>query len=182
MMDEILGLMLRQGARQYDDEPISQLAHALQCAAWAERAGAPPPLVVAALLHDYGHLVAADEAAARHGIDAQHERIGAAALARWFGDDVVAPIRLHVDAKRYLCVAEAGYAAALSPASVRSLALQGGPFTAAGAAEFLARPFAPDAVALRRWDELAKDPDAETPGLDHYRPLLAACASPHPSR
>jgi gamma-butyrobetaine dioxygenase len=55
---------------------------------------------------------------------------------------------------------------------VRSLAVQGGPFDAAQAADFLARPYAQDAVALRRWDELAKDPEMVTPALEDFRPVL----------
>jgi len=74
---------------------------------------------------------------------------------------------MHVLAKRYLCAVEDGYFENLSSASVRSLKLQGGVFTASEAEEFLRQPFAEDAVNLRRWDELAKVPDCETPTLNH---------------
>src|SRR3546814_6538909 len=94
-----------------------------------------------------------DAARCRRG----HEKVGAAYLARWFGPAVTAPVAQHVAAKRYLCQAEDGYFARLSEESVRSLAVQGGPFTAKEAEIFLARPYAEEAVALRRWDELAKD-------------------------
>lgn len=79
---------------------------------------------------------------------------------------------MHVDAKRYLCHVDAGYWATLSPASQRSLVVQGGPFSADEAAAFLMQPFAGDAVALRRWDDEAKDPAATPPGLAHYRAVL----------
>ena len=176
-VEALLKLLLERGARQYGDEPVSELAHALQCATQAERSGAAPALIVAALLHDIGHLVdGGDEAAARDGVDAVHERIGATALASLFGPEVTEPVRLHVPAKRYLCAAEPAYEAALSFASQRSLALQGGRFTAEDARAFLDTPFAADAVALRRWDEAAKDPNAETPGLEHFAGHIRQCA------
>ena len=77
-------------------------------------------------------------------------------------------------AKRYLCAAEPGYLALLSPASVYTLSLQGGPMTGAEAAAFAAGPHAADAIAVRRWDDTAKDPAADVPGFGAYRPLLTA--------
>lgn len=162
-----LKLLSERGARQYGDEAVSQLAHALQCATLAERSGASSALIVAALLHDIGHLLGED-GAARSGADAEHEQVGAAALAVLFRPAVTEPIRLHVPAKRYLCAREPGYDAVLSPASRRSLALQGGAFSPEETRAFLQSPYARDAVALRRWDEAAKDPNAETPGLLHF--------------
>ena len=173
--DRILDILETSGAAQYGDEAVSQLQHALQCAHLAECSGAPASLVVAALLHDFGHLIhkLGEDAAAR-GIDDRHEALGRKYLALWFDEDVTAPIGLHVDAKRYLCATEPDYFDTLSPASVQSLELQGGPFSEAEAAAFIARPHAHDAVAVRRWDEQAKDPEAATPGLEHYRPCIEA--------
>lgn len=169
----LLGLLAALGGDRYGGEEVTQLAHALQCATFAQREGASDSLVAAALLHDIGHLVnPKDEGATLRGIDAAHETVGAGYLARWFGPAVSAPVAQHVAAKRYLCHAEQGYFARLSEESVRSLALQGGPFTAGEAEAFLARPHAAEAVALRRWDELAKDPEMVTPGLEEFRPLL----------
>jgi len=166
-----------EGERRYGREAVSQRQHALQCAAWAERAGATPALVVAALLHDIGHLVDPDaEAADGDDRDARHEALGAGWLSDLFGDDVLMPIRLHVAAKRYLTAAEDGYLATLSPQSVRSLRMQGGPYGVEEARRFIAVPHAGDAVKLRRWDDLAKDPDARMPDLDHFLPALEACA------
>jgi len=168
--DQILEILETSGAAQYGDEAVSQLQHALQCAHLAECSGAPDPLVVAALLHDFGHLIhKLGEDAAMRGIDDRHETLGSKYLARWFGEEVTGPIGLHVDAKRYLCAADSAYFDTLSPASVRSLELQGGPFSEAEAAAFIARPHAHDALAVRRWDEQAKDPGAVTPGLGRYR-------------
>jgi gamma-butyrobetaine dioxygenase len=169
----LLSLLDQLGADRYGGEEVTQLAHALQCATFAQREGASDSLVAAALLHDIGHLVnPKDEGATLRGIDAAHEKVGANYLARWFGPAVTAPVAQHVAAKRYLCQAEDGYFERLSEESVRSLAVQGGPFDAEQAADFLARPYAQDAVALRRWDELAKDPEMVTPALEDFRPVL----------
>ena len=174
-VDRIVDILLRLGARRYGDERVSQLAHALQCATLAERDGASSNLIAASLLHDIGHLVeGGDEGLAREGIDARHEDLGQAYLSQWFDDSVTGPVKLHVDAKRFLCRHDPGYYDDLSPASKRSLELQGGIFSEDEATAFLARPYAAEAANLRRWDDLAKDPKAETPGLEHFRPCLEA--------
>ena len=105
-------------------------------------------------------------------IDDVHELRGVAVLVHDFPAAVIEPIRLHVAAKRYLTAIETSYARGLSPASVHSLAQQGGPFTAKEIARFEALPFAADAVRLRRWDDLAKRPDWHTPGLAYYLALV----------
>ena len=145
----------------------------------AERSGSESTLVTAALLHDIGHLLdkRGEDAAAR-GIDTRHEAIGAGWLARYFGEAVCAPIRLHVAAKRYLCAVEPGYYERLSSASKLSIGLQGGPMTEAEAAAFAAQPYAAEAVQLRRWDEAAKRKDVVTPPLEHFaRHVRAAMAA-----
>jgi gamma-butyrobetaine dioxygenase len=87
------------------------------------------------------------------------------------------PVRLHVMAKRYLCAVEPDYFARLSPASVQTLALQGGPLTEGEARAFESMPHARAAVAVRRWDEAAKDPAMAAPPFDHFRPLLSQIAT-----
>jgi gamma-butyrobetaine dioxygenase len=180
-VDRIARLFAAQGAADYLGEPVTLGAHLLQAGALAAAAGARPALIAAALLHDAGHLRGADplddetELSGRElmaGTDNDHGERGAAWLARWFPPAVTEPVRLHVAAKRYLCAAEPGYFALLSPASVYTLSLQGGPMTSAEAAAFAADPHAAGAVAVRRWDDAAKDPDADVPGFDWYRPLL----------
>jgi gamma-butyrobetaine dioxygenase len=109
----------------------------------------------------------------QHGDD-QHEENGAAWLSQWFGDEVTEPVRLHVPAKRYLCAVEPDYAAGLSPASAFSLEIQGGPMPPAELAEFEASPYAPAAIQVRRWDDVAKDPAARVPGFDHFAGVLRA--------
>ncbi len=180
-VDAIAELFTSEGAADYLGEPVTLGDHLLQAAALAHAAGAPAALTAAALLHDVGHLRGDDPEdddtelsgrALMAGNDNDHGERGAAWLARWFGPEVTEPVRLHVAAKRYLCATEAGYLARLSPASVYTLSLQGGPMSAAEAAAFAAVPHAADAAAVRRWDDDAKDPAASVPGIDWYRPLL----------
>jgi len=172
--DEILTLLKRGNADLYSGERISQLEHALQCAHFAQQAGAEDALVVATLVHDLGHILAGGEYAAGRGIDDKHEQSGADFLARHFGPAVSEPVRLHVAAKRYLCATDPGYFGRLSEASVRSLALQGGPMTAQEVQDFEANPFAMEAVRLRQWDEQGKIVGLKTPDLEHYRPMVEA--------
>ena len=85
-----------------------------------------------------------------------------------FPDAVLEPIRLHVDAKRYLCLVDPDYWAALSPASKHSLEQQGGVFSEVEAEAFIAQPFAAEAVRLRRYDDQAKVKNKVVPDLAHY--------------
>ncbi len=163
-VDRLLLPLRIAGERAYLGEPVTVLEHSLQAAALAEDDGAASETVAAALLHDLGWLL--------HGGPRAHEQRGAAHLEHYFGPEVVEPVRLHVEAKRYLTTAEVGYRARLSEASVRTLALQGGPMDETEIETFLDRPFSGDAVTLRRLDDRAKVPGARTPALDHYAPLL----------
>jgi len=171
-LDEIRGLFEQYGALAYSGEPVSQLEHALQSAQLADQEGAPATLVAAALLHDLGHLlhprVQAMDTPTEQGVDDLHQYYALPFLRVNFPDAVLEPIRLHVDAKRCLCAIDAGYFAQLSPDSVRSLALQGGIFDAAQAAQFQAQPYAEDALRLRRWDDRAKLAGVVTKPLAYY--------------
>ncbi len=181
VVDEICHLFATKGHAAYVGEPVSQLEHALQAAYHAEQAGASDSLVVAALLHDVGHLIhKLPEDAAEQGIDTRHEKLGQAWLAQHCGPEVTEPVRLHVAAKRYLCATDPEYMAQLSEASVRSLALQGGPFSAEEVRQFEANRWYHDCVALRRWDDLAKVPGMAVPTLEHYRDRLAKVLKPAP--
>ena len=174
----IAELFARAGASAYHGEAVTQQAHALQTALAAERAGASEALVVAALLHDIGHLLhELGEDAATRGIDTRHEEIGADWLASYFPPAISEPVRLHVAAKRYLCRAEPAYFNGLSSSSVRSLSLQGGPMGGDEAAAFTARSYGSDAILLRRCDDAGKVQGMATPALSHYRPLLARLAT-----
>ncbi|MFF7634461.1 phosphonate degradation HD-domain oxygenase [Kitasatospora sp. NPDC008050] len=178
-LDRLQELFEGEGAAEYLGEAVTQAEHMLQAAALAQREGAPDHLVAAALLHDVGHFFdqhsqhAVTGRQLMEGQDNRHSHTGADRLARWFGPEVTEPVRLHVAAKRYLCAVEPAYRAGLSAASEYTLGVQGGPMSPEQAAAFAELPGAADAVAVRRWDDAAKVADADTPGFDHFRPLLA---------
>lgn len=177
-VDTALELLENSAARSYGGEPVSQLEHALQCAHHAEQEQAPDALVAAALLHDLGHMLHdLGDDATQQGVDDKHEVRALRLLRRAFGDAVLEPIRLHVDAKRYLCQVDAAYYDSLTLASRASLALQGGPFSAEQARRFIAQPHAREAVRLRVWDDHAKTPGAVTPPLAHYAAVMRRCVS-----
>lgn len=168
-----IGLLLTlHGHRPYDGhrrESVTELQHALQCAQLAEWSQVGHALVAAALLHDIGHFAAA---AIGDDVDDEHERRAAELLNGLFPAAVIEPVRLHVQAKRYLVATDASYLAGLSSASVHSLALQGGAMSAEECRRFEAMPHNEDALVLRRWDDSAKMPGRSTPPLAYYLPLL----------
>lgn len=178
-LPEVLSLLEHRGQDQYGMESVNQLEHALQCADMATRAGESLETVAAALLHDLGHLLAAE----RDGLrdinteqDDLHQYIALPFIRALFPVAVLEPIRMHVDAKRYLCWADSAYWADLSSASKHSLVQQGGVFNDEEARAFIAMPFAAEAVRLRRFDDLAKVPGKQVPELAHYKPLLQRVA------
>ncbi len=176
-LDDIEAVFARRGAEQYSGEPVTQLEHALQSAALAEAEGADDELVTAALLHDLGHLLQdLGQTPTLRGVDDVHQYAALPFLRGLFGERVLGGIRLHVDAKRYLCATRADYHDALSEDSKRSLKLQGGVFDPAQAEVFIAQPGAPDAVRLRLWDDRAKVAGLPTPPLSHYLGRARRCA------
>lgn len=171
--EEILSLYGARGADAYFGESVSMIEHALQAAHFARRENAPRPLILAALLHDVGHLLeAVPDDVADWKIDARHEEIGARWLAARFPAEVSEPVRLHVPAKRYLCATDAGYFAMLSAASVATLKLQGGPMSARESAEFETKRFYQAAVRVRRCDDQGKQAGLKTAGLAEYAALI----------
>lgn len=173
--DEILALFEKRGSEAYFGEAVSMTEHSLQAAHAAQLEGAPQALVLAALLHDIGHLVDdVPDDIADWTVDARHEEVGGRWLAARFAPEVHQPVRLHVPAKRYLCAVDPSYFAQLSPASVRTLELQGGPMSASEVAAFRQEAFSAEAVRIRRWDDQGKQPGLATPGLADYRPLIEA--------
>ena len=173
IVDQLLDLFARHGQGAYFGEAVSETEHALQAAHLARQQGAADCLVAAALLHDVGHLLhnLGEDFTAR-GIDDRHEHGGAAWLLAHFPPEVVDPVRLHVDAKRYLCAVKPDYYQGLSETSKRSLALQGGPMSPDEQAAFERLPHWREAVALRHWDDEAKVPALEVPSIETYRDLL----------
>jgi phosphonate degradation associated HDIG domain protein len=175
----ICQLYLDQGHALYDGELVTQLEHALQCAVLAETADQSSEMIVACLLHDLGHLLHSwGESAADRGIDDRHEYRAIPALRHLFGPAVTGPIRLHVQAKRYLCAVDRTYYAELSAASKQSLTLQGKIFSDQEASTFIAQPYAQEAVQLRRWDDQAKIVGVSTPPLEHFIQRMSACLLP----
>ncbi|MBI1777889.1 MAG: HD domain-containing protein [Proteobacteria bacterium] len=176
----IADILERRGADSYLGEAVTMSQHMLQVALLAEREGAGEELVAAALLHDIGHYTSEFGAdASDRGLDNRHEEAGARVLRAYFPDSVSECVRLHVPAKRYLCAVEPGYFATLSPASVHSLALQGGPMPADEVAAFERQPHHREAVRVRQWDEGGKRAGISTPGFSHYAPLLRRVVARH---
>ena len=174
-VEQCLELLRDRGHSEYGGEPVTQLEHALQSAMLAEQEAASPELIAAALLHDIGPLLhALPDDAPDDGIDDVHEELGYRYLTQIFPDAVTEPVRLHVPAKRYLCSRDESYLAQLSPPSVLSLKLQGGPMSADEVVAFEQSPFLDEALRLRRWDDEAKIPHLKTPTLDYYAAILRA--------
>lgn len=170
---EILQMLSDHGDSLYGGEAVTQREHALQSAQLAQRDGASAAMVVAALIHDIGHLLhALPSDAPTAGVDDQHEELAAQWLATRFAADVVEPVRLHVAAKRYLCATDPIYFAKLSQPSKLSLKLQGGPMAPHEVSLFLANPYCRDAVNLRRWDDAAKTVHLATPDAASFAPLI----------
>ena len=182
LVDHIQTLFERHGRRRHDTalaEPVNPLEHALQCARLAEASNADDVLVAAAFLHDIGHFIDAPPDA--DGIDDAHELRAIPFLAHGFAADVLEPIRLHVQAKRYLISTDARYSDILSPASAHTLTAQGGPMSIEEQRWFEALPFASQALRLRRWDDAAKRQGKTTPPLAHYVMLLRQLAGSAPA-
>ncbi len=177
---DIVDLFQEKGHEQYDGEPVTQLQHALQAATFAEEAGAGSELIAAALLHDIGHLLHDfGSTPTSQGLDDVHQYRCLPFLRPLFGAATLDAIKLHVDAKRYLCASEPEYFELLSADSRRSLILQGGIFSAQQARQFIALPHAESAIAVRRWDDRAKRADGATPDLAHFVPRLEEAAAMH---
>ncbi|MDM0070160.1 phosphonate degradation HD-domain oxygenase [Variovorax sp. J31P207] len=177
-IEDIVRVFEAKGHEQYDGEPVTQLDHALQSAHLAEQDGAGSALITAALLHDLGHLLHDfGKTPTQQGLDDLHQYRCLPFLRALFGPETLEPIRLHVDAKRFLCAREPGYLETLSADSRRSLVLQGGVFDEVQAQAFAVLPFAEDAVRVRRWDDAAKSAEALVPSLSHFVRHMQVCAA-----
>lgn len=173
VMEEILAIFQQRGSGAYFGESVSMTEHALQAAHFAQAAAAPRALVVAALLHDIGHLVQnVPSDIADWTVDEHHELVGSAWLAKRFRPEVSEPVRLHVPAKRYLLATDAAYFSKLSPASVITLKLQGGAMAKHEVVQFETERYYKEAVRVRQWDDQGKVAGLKTSVLADYRSLI----------
>lgn len=174
VVDEVLGLLAGPGSTLYYGEGVTQLAHALQCAKCAAVVTDDEEVILAALLHDIGHICdpTAEQMDADIGI-VDHEGIGARfLLERGFSQKIADLVRAHVAAKRYLVATNPTYAAQLSPASQATLQHQGGPMSPAEVTAFEHDPLFTTKLRMRSWDEMGKEPNMATPPLEVYRAML----------
>ena len=176
-IERITEIFNQRGSDQYGTEAVTQLQHALQSGQLAQESGAPESLVVAALLHDIGHIFQDDALplSCEENLDDKHEFVANAWLKEHFGKVVADPIRLHVVAKRYLCTKYPHYEDELSPTSRKSYHDQGGPMSEEEWTAFEQEPLYREALELRKWDDLAKDPQKQTPPIEHFIPAMQAC-------
>jgi len=173
IVEFLLDIFERRGADSYLGEAVTMSEHMLQCAECAAADGADSELIAAALLHDIGHYTNEfPDDALEQGIDNHHDSAGGSILAGFFSERISECVRLHVLAKRYLCAVEADYFAKLSPASVHTLNLQGGPMSKAEISEFTANSYHQDAIRVRRWDEAGKTKGVITRNIRDFEPLL----------
>lgn len=173
IVKQIVTLFDINGGSMYGGEAVTQLEHALQAATLAHKEGASDALITAALLHDIGHLLHdLPDDASDHGIDDVHEALAAKFLENHFITAVVEPVKLHVAAKRYLCAVDQHYYETLSAPSKTSLSFQGGVMDDKEVVEFENNIFFQDAVVLRRWDDIAKDPNMQTPDINYFIPSI----------
>jgi len=178
VLSKVDSLFSERGGSEYYGESVTQLEHALQSAWLAEKDGQPPCVIAAALLHDVGHLLHDHgEDYLEKNIDDRHEDIAARFLAQAYGPTVTEPIRLHVPAKRYLAATRPGYRELLSPASTKSLELQGGPMSHEAVAAFEREPHFAVAATVREYDDRAKVVALETPSYAYFRKYLVAALS-----
>ena len=158
----------------YVGEPLSQAQHALQAANLAGRSG-DEELMIAALLHDIGHLCFPNAPAMGEVGILHHENLGADYLhSLGFSSRVVQLVGQHVAAKRYLVSTNPDYANKLSPASRATLEYQGGSMSVSETRRFSQLPDANNILRLRAWDEAAKEPNLEVPEFETYLPRLRA--------
>jgi predicted HD phosphohydrolase len=172
-VESVLQILSTAGAETPAGGSVSHLTHALRCATLAERAGATPQLIAAALVHDIGKLLDARTArkvAARPKDDAPHR--GAQYLTRWFSPAVVEPVRLQTEADRLLCAVDMDYFVRLSADAIASLIRRGGPMNQLESSRFVDHPYADDAVRLRRWHQQAADSPQHPGDLPSFRRYL----------
>ena len=173
MIEQLEELFRHRGAEAYLGEAVTVAEHMLQCAALASSEGAEDALVAAALLHDIGHMTGPlGEYTPEDTTDRRHDAYGAEFLDGHFPLLVVESVRLHVEAKRYLCTIDETYFGKLSEPSQHSFKLQGGPMSSAEKTHFEMQPFHREAIRVRLWDDAGKVAGARIPDFSEFLPLL----------
>lgn len=173
--EEIIRMYEQHGGEEYAGEKVTQLEHMLQTAELAKKQGFDEEVILAAFLHDIGHIcVAAHSENEMEGYGIQdHEEVGADFLAqKGFSKKVIRLVQSHVDAKRYLTYRNPHYYEQLSEASKKTLEYQGGKMSAEEAAIFEQDPLFPLIIQMREWDEQAKIEGLPSPELEYYSQLL----------
>ncbi len=172
MLDDIFDLYAEYGTMVYAGEKVSQLEHMCQAAQLAMQEGYDDEVVLAAFLHDIGHLLPVhDENESMDGYGTvDHEKLGADYLRRHgFSERLCRLIASHVDAKRYLTWKDPGYYKRLSEASKKTLEYQGGRMSAGEAARFEADPLFDLYIKMRQWDEAARVEHLPLPDIELLR-------------
>lgn len=172
---EIISLYRQHGGEEYAGEAVTQLEHMVQAAQLAEEQGHDEDVILAAFLHDIGHICVSmqgDNEMDGYGIK-DHEEIGAAFLrSKGFSERLIRLVESHVNAKRYLTYSSPEYYNNLSEASKRTLEFQGGMMNAEEAAAFEADPLFDLIIRMRRWDEAAKIEEVPVPDLSPYQEMI----------
>jgi phosphonate degradation associated HDIG domain protein len=172
---EIIHLYSIYGGDEYAGEKVTQLEHMVQAAQLARAQGYDDEVVLAAFLHDIGHI--AEKLTADNGMEGfgirDHESIGADFLAkRGFSHRITRLVASHVAAKRWLTLRDNDYYDQLSEASKRTLEFQGGPMSDQEADRLEEDPLFREIIQMRRWDEAAKIEHQPLPGLEPFRELI----------
>ena len=176
IVERIRATFAARGDEKYADEGVTQLQHALQCAELARQDAAGSQLIVAALLHDIGHILGEADLpdSCNQNLDDHHEERGYTFLQQHFGDAVADPVRLHVAAKRFLCTVDPSYAERLSPTSYKSFLDQGGLMSPEVVEDFRREPHFEAAVRLRKWDDTGKNPAGQKSAFDDFLSEVAS--------
>ena len=177
IVDEICELFATKGHAAYIGEPVSQLEHALQSAYHAEQAGADDELVVAALLHDVGHLITKlPEDAPNRASTIGTKQLGQAWLKRHSQPAVRS--RYGCTWRRSaICRDRSGLPAAAFAGFANEPQAARRTVHAGGSRGVRSQPTLSPGGGSRRWDDLAKVPGMQVPALDHYRPRMGACCT-----
>lgn len=175
LTNQIFSLYEQFGAEEYAGEKVSQLEHMVQAAQLAMEEGYDDEVVLAAFLHDVGHLLPVHDVSETmdgYGV-MDHEKVGADwLLGLGMGERMCKLIASHVNAKRYLTWKYPSYYDQLSEASKKTLEYQGGRMEEAEAKAFESDPLFDLYIRMRTWDEAAKIEGKPLPELDELKQKL----------